>query len=59
MPKTLLVFVSVVYNNNFSIKYIHLERHFSEKKTIKLAIDSFNGEILYSLVLLAHWYLIM
>ena len=27
MPKFLLVFVSVVYNNNFSIKYIHLKSH--------------------------------
>ena len=31
MPKCLLVFVSVVYNNNFSIKYIHLESHFFGK----------------------------
>ena len=28
-PKTLIVFVSVIYNNNFSIKYIHLKSHFS------------------------------
>ena len=25
MPKIVQVFVSVVYDNNFSIKYIHLE----------------------------------
>ena len=27
MPNILLVFVSVGYNNNFSIKYIHLKSH--------------------------------
>ena len=31
MPKILLVIVTVVYNNNFSIKYIHLDSHFFEK----------------------------
>ena len=31
MPNILLVFVSVVYNNNFSIKYIHLKSHFFGK----------------------------
>ena len=29
--KTLLVFLSVVYNKNFSIKYIHLKSHFLRK----------------------------
>ena len=51
MPKILLVFVSAVYNNNFSIKYVHLKSHFFVNLTMKFTIDLLDGELLYSLVL--------
>jgi hypothetical protein len=52
MPKILLqLFVSAVYDNSFSIKYIHLKSHFFGKKTMKFTIDLLDGEQLYSLVL--------
>ena len=46
-----LLFVSAVYNNNFSIKYIHLNFFFLENVTMKFTIDLLDGEPFYSLVL--------
>ena len=40
----LLVFVNLLNNNNFSVKYIHLKGLFFGKETVKFIIDLLDGE---------------